>query len=77
MIRALLILAIATFAMPAYAAQISREAKAIDSTIVRIGEQSVLLFGVAVDRPYVWPPIRGARLRMPNHQPQLLSEGKP
>jgi endonuclease YncB( thermonuclease family) len=46
MIRALLILAMATLAMPAHAGQISGEAKAIDSTTIRIGEQRVLLFGI-------------------------------
>jgi endonuclease YncB( thermonuclease family) len=46
MIRALLILAMATFAMPARAGQISGEAKAIDSTTIRIGEQRIMLFGI-------------------------------
>ena len=50
MIRALLILAIATFAMPAYAGQISGEAKAIDSTIIRIGSASCCLRLISVMR---------------------------
>ena len=46
LIRALLMLAMAVFAVAAQAGQISGEAKAIDSTTIQIGDQRVMLFGV-------------------------------
>jgi endonuclease YncB( thermonuclease family) len=46
MIRTFLVLAIAVWALPAHAGQISGQARAIDSTTIRIGDQRVMLFGV-------------------------------
>jgi endonuclease YncB( thermonuclease family) len=46
MIRSLLILAVATCAVPAQAGQISGQAKAIDSTTIQIGDQRIMLFGI-------------------------------
>ncbi len=46
MIRALLVLVMTSFAVPAEASQISGHAIAIDSTIIQIGDQRVMLFGV-------------------------------
>jgi endonuclease YncB( thermonuclease family) len=46
MIRWLLILALAICAVQARAALMSGEAKAIDSTTIRVGDQRVMLFGI-------------------------------
>jgi endonuclease YncB( thermonuclease family) len=47
MVRALpLLLAVATLAVQARAAQISGQAKAIDSTTIQIGDQRIMLFGI-------------------------------
>jgi endonuclease YncB( thermonuclease family) len=44
--RALLIVALVSVAIPVQAGQISGEAKAIDSTTIRVGDQRVMLFGI-------------------------------
>ncbi len=46
MIRIVLLLAIAIWAAPTNATQISGAAKAINSTTIRIGDQRVMLFGI-------------------------------
>ncbi len=46
MIRIILLLCFATWAVQAHAGQISGPAKAIDSTTIRIGDQRIMLFGV-------------------------------
>ena len=46
MIRTLLLLAVAIGAVRAQAGQISGQARAIDSTTIRIGDQRIMLFGV-------------------------------
>ena len=46
MIRSLLVLAVATCAVPTQAGQISGQAKAIDSTSIQIGDQRIMLFGI-------------------------------
>ncbi len=46
MVRALLVLAFATCAFQAEANQVSGQGKAIDSTVVAIGNQRVMLFGI-------------------------------
>jgi endonuclease YncB( thermonuclease family) len=46
MIRTLTLLAIAIWTAQAQAAQISGQARAIDSTTIRIGDQRIMLFGV-------------------------------
>jgi endonuclease YncB( thermonuclease family) len=44
--RALLTLALSVIVTPAWAGVITGEAKAIDSTTIRVGDQRVMLFGV-------------------------------
>jgi endonuclease YncB( thermonuclease family) len=46
MVRAFLLLAIATWSVQAQAAQITGRAKAIDSTTIQIGDKRVMLFGI-------------------------------
>ena len=46
MIKALLVLAIVTCATQATAGQISGQGKAIDSTIIKINDQRIMLFGI-------------------------------
>ena len=46
MIRALLVLTIATCATPAVASQVSGHGRAIDSTIIEINDQRFMLFGI-------------------------------
>jgi endonuclease YncB( thermonuclease family) len=46
MVRILLLLAMATWTVQARAVQVSGQAKAIDSTTIRIGDQRIMLFGI-------------------------------
>jgi endonuclease YncB( thermonuclease family) len=46
MVRALLVLAVVTCAVHAEAGQISGRGKAIDSTIIEINDQRIMLFGI-------------------------------
>lgn len=46
MVRTLVLLAAATWALQAQAGQISGQAKATDSTSIEIGQQRIMLFGV-------------------------------